>query len=245
MPAFSETGNYQPFYYNCKKSWEAWCKKHGHEFYVITEGVAPFNQIPPQAQKMWVYDILENTGIDFDQAAVVDYDTFVMPDCPDFFEMSEHKWCAVCDNGFGPQINRLVSLFRNAWFPNSKVHWDNYWNSGWFIFNKDHKKVFKGCIDFYFKNKAEFAVLNKADDLNDQTIFNFVVEDCGVELKLFPRSYNVLDWHCKNFFMNYVDELGREINAIKGIRESINIFHFCGSPEFRNQVSQFLVASFL
>ena len=92
MPAFSETGEYQPFYHNSRKSWEAWCKKHGHEFYVINSPVAPFSQIPPQAQKMWVYDVVKGNDIKFEQAAVVDYDTFVMPDCPDFFKMSENNW---------------------------------------------------------------------------------------------------------------------------------------------------------
>ena len=134
----------------------------------------------------------------------------------------------------------MVRLFKNAWYPNSPVNWDNYFNSGFFIFNKSHDKLFKECISFYTNNKAEFAKLNKSDDLNDQTIFNFVLHDLGYELKILPRSYNVLDWHCRNFFANYVDEKGREINSVDNIRDCINIFHLTGDYEFRDNASNFL-----
>jgi hypothetical protein len=245
MPAFSENKVYQPFYYNSVKSWKIWCEKNNLSFYVVDEPVFNFSDIPPQAQKLWVYEILENSQIDFDQVAIVDYDTFVMPDCPNFFNFSNSEFCAVPDNGFGPQINRLIRLFRTAWFTNSKISWDNYFNSGFFIFNKSHKEVFKKSIEFYSKERTKFAILNKADDLNDQTVLNFILEDCGFSLNILPRSYNVLDWHCKNFFASYIDELGREINPSVNIRDCINIFHLTGDASFRNQASDFLVKEYL
>jgi len=246
MPNFREdlTSIQQPFIDNCRKSWMQWCKINNCNFLEIEQPITRFDHIPPQAQKMWVYDILEFNEIEFDQAAVVDYDTFVLPNCPNFFETSGRKFCAAPDNGFGPQINRLIQLFKNAWYPNSPVTWDNYFNSGFFVFNKDHKNLFTECIEFYTKNKSEFAVLNKADDLNDQTIFNFVLHDLGHELNILPRSYNVLDWHGKNFFSNYVDEKGREINAANNIKDCINIFHLTGDYEFRNAASDFLLNNF-
>jgi hypothetical protein len=246
MPNFQEdlTKMQQPFIDNCRRSWMSWCDANNCNFLEIDHPITSFNHIPPQAQKMWVYNILEHNEIEFDQAAVVDYDTFVLPNCANFFEMSNRKFCAVTDNGFGPQINRLIRLFKKAWYPNSPVTWDNYFNSGFFIFNKDHKNLFTECIEFYSKNKDEFATLNKSDDLNDQTIFNFVLHDLGHELNLLPRSYNVLDWHCKNFFSNYIDEKGREINSVDNINECINIFHLTGDYEFRNSASNFLLKAF-
>lgn len=245
MPAFSETKKYEVFFDNAVKSWKHWCTKNDCDFYVVSDPVFAFNEVPPQAQKLWIYDIIQMNEIEFDQVAVVDYDTFVMPDCPNFFNNTNGNFCAVPDNGFGPQINRLIRLFRTAWFPSSKISWDNYFNSGFFVFNKTHKKMFDSATKFYFDKRLEFASLNKANDLNDQTVFNFVLEDCGFELNLFPRSYNVLDWHCKNFFASYTDELGREINSETNIRDCINIFHLTGDKEFRNAASGFLVNTFL
>ena len=246
MPNFREDDSkpQQIFVDNCRQSWKNWCKINNCEFFEIEQPITSFDHVPPQAQKMWVYDILEHNGIEFDQAALVDYDTFILPTCPNFFETSNNMFCAVPDNGFGPQINRLIQLFKKAWYPNSPVTWDNYFNSGFFVFNKSHKGLFAKCIEFYENNKNEFAVLNKADDLNDQTIFNFVLHDLGHELKILPRSYNVLDWHCKNFFATYIDEKGRTINAADSIRDSINIFHLTGDYGFRNDASTFLLSNF-
>lgn len=193
---------------------------------------------------MWVYDILEHNEIEFDQAAIVDYDTFVLPNCANFFKMTGNKFSAVPDNGFGPDINRMIQLFKKAWYPNSPVTWDNYFNSGFFIFNKDHKRLFSKCIEFYTNHKQEFAILNKSDDLNDQTIFNFVLHDLGYELNILPRSYNVLDWHCKNFFANYIDAAGRKCNSVDNIRDCINIFHLTGDYEFRNTATDILINNF-
>jgi hypothetical protein len=246
MPNFREDLSIpqHPFVDNCRQSWKFWCKKHNCDFIEIETPITSFSNIPPQAQKMWVFDILEHNNIEYDQAALVDYDTFVLPDCPNFFESSNHEFCATPDNGFGPAINRLVQLFKNAWYPNSPVTWDNYFNSGFFVFNKKHKLLFSECIKFYHDNKNQFAVLNKADDLNDQTIFNFILHELGFKLNILPRSYNVLDWHCKNFFSNYTDELGREINAVENIKSCINIFHLTGDYEFRNAASNFLLKNF-
>lgn len=245
MPNFKEANSEEKqFVKNCKYSWQKFCQKYDIEFLEITDPITSFNNIPPQAQKMWVYDILEYNNIAYDQAALVDYDSFALPHCPNFFDLSDRKFCAVPDNGFGPQLNRLIRLFKDAWYKNSPVNWDNYFNSGFFIFNKDHYNVFKTSIEFYNENRTQFAQLNKSDDLNDQTIFNFVLHDLGHELKLFPRSYNVLDWHCKNFFYNYIDEKGREINAEQNIRDCINIFHLTGDYEFRDSASNFLIQKF-
>lgn len=246
MPNFQEDLSLpqQPFIANCRKSWTNWCYMNDCTFLEIETPIINFSQIPPQAQKMWVYDILEHNGIDFDQAAVVDYDTFVLPNCSNFFKMTNNKFSAVPDNGFGPEINRIIQLFKNAWYPNSPVTWDNYFNSGFFVFNKDHKNLFTKCIEFYTKNKSEFAVLNKADDLNDQTIFNFVLHDLGYELNILPRSYNVLDWHCNNFFASYTDKVGRICNPADNIRDCVNIFHLTGGNEFRNAASDFLINTF-
>jgi hypothetical protein len=246
MPNFQEdlTKTQQPFIDNCRKSWMHWCKKNNCNFLEIERPIISFDQIPPQAQKMWVYDILEHNEIEFDQAAVVDYDTFVLPDCPNFFETSDRKFCAVPDNGFGPGINRIVRLFKDAWYPDSPVVWDNYFNSGFFVFNKTHKQLFTSCIEFYFKNKEQFAILNGADDLNDQTIFNFILHELGYELNILPRSYNVLDWHCGNFFTRYTNEEGKYIDSTIHIKDCVNIFHLTGGNEFRNSASSFLLNTF-
>lgn len=226
--------------HNSKILWRAWCEKNGCKFLSVETPVAPFNQIVPQMQKMWIQDILDNSNIDYELVLEVDRDTYPMPNCGDLFKISNGEFSAALDNGFGPQLNRLMRIFRQHWFKNDAfVTWDTYFNSGILIFGKKHKDVFKKTQEFYFKYKQEFAIANKADDLNDQTILNFVLADVGVKLNILPRSYNVLDLHMERFLINsYTDELGRQINREENILDCINIFHITNGS-IRNQASEY------
>ncbi len=38
-------------------------------------------------QRYYALDILENSGINYDQVLIVDADTIVHPNCPNFFEI--------------------------------------------------------------------------------------------------------------------------------------------------------------
>jgi hypothetical protein len=226
---------------NSKLLWEVWCKKYGHDFLVLEEPVCSYEAVCPQMQKMWVMDILEENGIDFDQILEVDHDTYPTPSCPDVFKLSGNEFSAALDNGFGPQLNRLMILFRDNWFKNDKfVTWDTYFNSGFIIYNKNHKELFKKTQEWYFKYRKEFAVVNKADDLNDQTILNFVLADMGYKLNILPRSYNVLDLHMERFFIpSYTDELGRYLDRDRNIIDCINVFHITNWG-IRDQGSEYL-----
>lgn len=244
MPDFKQDIN-QPepdFVKFCKIGWKKWCEKNNCEFFIIDTPIANFDYIVPQMQKMWSMDIIDKNGIEYDQMAIVDHDTIPTKNCKNFFELTNGKFTAVLDNGFGPQLNRLVRLFKDHFYKEDEfVTWDTYFNSGFIIVNKSHSEVFKKTQEFYFKNKNEFAIHNKADDLNDQTILNFELSKSNMGLNLLPRSYNVLAWHAQNFFYDYTDELGRKIDSVVNINDSINIFHLCGDLNFRNQSSHFVI----
>lgn len=226
---------------NSKFLWEVWCKKYGHDFLVIEEPVCSFETVVPQQQKMYVMDILDNSGIEYDQILEVDHDTYPTPTCPDVFKITNNEFSAALDNGFGPQLNRLMILFRDNWFKNNTfVRWDTYFNSGFIIYNKSHREVFKRTQEWYFKYRKEFAVVNKADDLNDQTIINYILSDMGFKLNILPRSYNVLDFHMERFLMpSYIDELGRPLDRDKNILDCINVFHITNG-QIRDQASEYL-----
>ena len=49
-------------------------------------------------QRYYIFDILNDNGIDYNQILMVDADTIVHPECPDFFKETEDKYCGVvCD----------------------------------------------------------------------------------------------------------------------------------------------------
>jgi len=243
MPNFKEPSTKEDalFIKNSKILWTEWCKKFGYDLVIIEEPICPFNKLCPQMQKMWVMEILDDNGIEYDQILAVDHDTYPIPNCPDVFQMTNGEFTAALDNGFGPQLNRQMIIFREHYFPNDKfVTWDTYFNSGFIIYSKKHKEVFKRTQKFYFDNIKEFEIINK-DGMNDQTPINYILADMGFKLTVLPRSFNVLDFHMERFLIpTYVDERGREVNREKNIIDCINVFHI-GNGHIRDAASEYLM----
>lgn len=247
MPNFRVSGvEDPPFVENCMLSWKQWCDRHDCMFLVIDEPMHDYKEMPPQMQKMYSLMVLKGNDIKFDQIAQVDYDTFILPHCPNFFETTNHCFGAGLDAGFGPQLNRSIQMCKKHWFPKSQITWSTYFNSGFIVYNDRHAAVFEDVLKFYRTKKDEWLAANKSPDLtDDQTLLNFFVEEHNFKIHWFPRSYNVLDPWNRYFLYDATDELGRYINSVQTIKECVNVFHFCGDPNFRNQVTTFLKEKFL
>ena len=69
------------------KSWKKWCDKNGHQLFILDKPIYDLKQCKANWHKLFVYDLLENEGIEYDKIAIVDSDTIVHPDCPNFFDM--------------------------------------------------------------------------------------------------------------------------------------------------------------
>ena len=81
------------------KSWKAWAKKNGHEVYVMSDLICPESEMLITWQRWQVLNILEHNEIEYDQVLVVDADSVVHPDCPNFFEMTDGKFTSVLTDG--------------------------------------------------------------------------------------------------------------------------------------------------
>ena len=98
------------------KSWQKWCEKNNCELFVLNEKVYDLKEMKPQWHKLLVFDLLDNEGIDYDQILFVDSDTIVHPDCPNFFEFSEHKFCGVSAVGSMDWILRSLENYSSILF---------------------------------------------------------------------------------------------------------------------------------
>ena len=244
VPNFKDDPNREDrvFVKNSIFLWEQWCKKFDHNFLVIEEPVCDFDSLRVEMQKMWIMDILDHNEVNYDQVLVVDYDTYPIPNCPDIFEVAGGEFGAALDNGFGPQLNRSMTMYREHWFPHittQMLNWDNYLNGGLLVYNKKHKVLFKAIQDFYYKHFKEVDIVNK-DMENSQTIMNYLLIDLGIKIKVLPRSFNVLDFHMERFLMNsYLDDRGRLVDRDKNIMDCINVFHITNGS-IRDQASEYL-----
>ena len=61
--------------------------------------------------------LLKENNIDYDQVLIVDADTIVHPDCPNFFEETEGKLCAVVNEGCYEWVTRSIQNYGDYIFP--------------------------------------------------------------------------------------------------------------------------------
>ena len=90
------------------KSWKHFCDKHNCELLVWEDLLFPIEQMKITWQRYYLFDILEGNKIEYDQILMVDADTIVHPDCPNFFEETDHKYCGVMNDGCYEWVTRSI-----------------------------------------------------------------------------------------------------------------------------------------
>lgn len=192
-----ETGRYSssriiPYQYAIN-SWKVWCKKNNVELYVLTEPLFDINDMAICWQRYYIFDILEANNINYNQIAMIDADIIVHPNCPNFFEMSENKFCGVHADGSYDWILRSIENYSHFIFNKHIIQWWNYIDCGFMISNTHHKKFFKLITDFYWKHKNILKEVEKLHNGTDQTPVNFLIELNSIDLLLLPYEFNMID----------------------------------------------------
>jgi lipopolysaccharide biosynthesis glycosyltransferase len=121
------------------KSWKKWCDKHDCELLVWEDLILPIEQMKITWQRYYMFDILEANDIDYNQVLMVDADTIVHPNCPNFFELTDNKYCGVMNEGDYEWVLRSIRGFGDELFDGKRIHPWNYINGGFQIVNKKHK----------------------------------------------------------------------------------------------------------
>ena len=187
------------------KSWQSWCEKNGCELVVMNELVHDYDEMKITWQRYYVLEILENSNIEYDQVLMVDADTLVHPNCPNFFEMTEHKYVGVHNYGSYDWILRSIENYSHYFFNGKMFPYYEYINGGFQIFNRKHKEFLKSVVQFYWDNKDNLLeVQNKLFNGTDQTPMNFLLREHNIDLKILPYEFNMQD-------MNRFEVLGNDM----------------------------------
>ena len=70
-------------------SWKKWCDRNDCELFVLNDLILDNDKMGICWQRYYLFDILEANDVKYDQVLMVDADTIVHPDCPNFFEMTD------------------------------------------------------------------------------------------------------------------------------------------------------------
>jgi len=192
-------GRSTPYHYSVK-SWKHWAEKHNVLVLEWDEPIMDSSKFPIIMQREWVFDILEHNDIDYDQVLIVDADTIVHPNCPNFFEETNHKYSAVINNGCYEWTTRSIKDWGNAMFPNEPlVKPYNYFNTGFVIANKEHKPFFDIVKNLYLERGEEIKVhRDRIRASTGQTIVNFLLQKHNIETTTLSEAYNLQDLFRKN-----------------------------------------------
>ena len=232
--AVKKDGQLKPEYEIGIESWRRWCKKNDVELFLLEQPVLPMEDMHIIWQRYFLFDIYDANEIKANQTLMVDADTIIHPDCPNFFNETENKYCMIHDDGSYDWVLRGMEhyskyVYNGAWF--------NYWeygNSGFQIVNDKHRDCFQHMRDFYFENIENINMIQqKWGTGTDQTPLNFNLNLQNVDVKLLPYKYNM---GCM---------IKKEVLAEDMLFTKIGwIYHFNGIPNKDEQVPLWMKKTF-
>lgn len=172
-------------------SWRHWCKKNNAELFILNDLLFPLDKMKLTWQRYYIFDLLENNNQEYDQICMVDADTIIHPDAPNFFNLTENKYCAVI-NPIGEWVLRSMEVYKKTLFQDINLTYDRYFNAGFQVINKSHKDFFKEMINFYWNNQENLLYLqNTVKAGSDQTPWNFMLKKHNIETKELSYKWNM------------------------------------------------------
>ena len=186
LPETKKPGRDKPYQYSVK-SWEKWCSKNNSELFVLTDRIYSENYMNANWHKLFVFQLLEGMGIEYDQIMTVDADTIIHPNAPNIFDKTEGKYSVVPSYGSYDWMYRSIENYKKHLFPDVDIPVFKYFNSGVIICNKKHKEFYNKIINFYLDNRDNIVKLQETYSVGtDQPILNFFIQKENVECKYLP-----------------------------------------------------------
>ena len=190
--AVKKDGQLKPEYEISIESWKRWCHKNDVQMFLLEEPLVPMDEMHIIWQRYFMFDIFDENKIESDQTLIVDADTIVHPECPNFFNETEGKYCLVHDDGSYDWILRGMEhyakyVYDGAWFDFWK-----YGNSGFQIVNNTHREFFDYMREFYFENNEMIRSIQDNYGIGtDQTPLNYNLILKNIPVKLLSYKYNM------------------------------------------------------
>ena len=182
-----------PYKYSIK-SWEKWCEKNDCELFVLTDLLLPKENMAICWQRYYLFDILEANEIEYDQILMVDADTIVHPNCPNFFDMTDRKMCGVHNEGSYDWIIRSIENYGKYFFNGHVMDFWKYIDCGFVVVNEIHRDFFKQVTDFYNENAELLRQVEREWHAGtDQTPVNILIHDRNIDFKWLPYEFNMCD----------------------------------------------------
>ena len=199
----SKYGGYDYFQYS-KNTWEYWCERNDCLFVPFTKPVEEdlFRYRINWQKAIFLFDELERQGIEYDQIALVDSSFMIRHDAPNFFEMTDRRLTAWRDMDNMRWIYESIQGYKNI-FNGFELDMSKYVNSGFMIFNEEHKELFQRFKQFYLDNtdkliKLQDEIVKKG---TEQTPMNYWLQTNNVDINIdLPLPFKLTHLQRKELF---------------------------------------------
>jgi len=213
------------------ESWKQWCKKNDCELFIMDNLLLPESEMLITWQRWYVLDILEHNGIAYDQVLVVDADSIVHPDCPNFFNLTDGKFSSPLTDGDYEWVSRAIRGYSKMFF---NKDWClptyEFFMTGFVIVNKSHKEFLTNAMNWYHKNKdqviASYETLLTGSDIS---LMNCLRKEFGIELNILPRQFGLMDLARKNLL--YLNNTCWWEDDLKNVYNSGWVYQFNAIPQ--------------
>ena len=215
-----------PYQYGIK-SWSNWCKKNNCELFVLDEPIFEPDYCKPNFYRYWAFDLLEANGIEYDQICLTDADCIIHPQCPNFFEMTDHKYTVTVTEGSMDWVCRSLENYGKYIF-NDTFPLHKYFNAGFQVINKSHKPLIDKFKQFYVDNRDRILWMQSNFGVGtDQPLINYIVNLSDVETKYLHYQFCMADLFRKEI----LDEDLTFTKVLKGIYQFNAIPHNVNSQK--------------
>jgi hypothetical protein len=172
-------------------TWQWWCQRNGVRFVLLDRPVdeAALAGVSPLVHRWRAAQRLLAEGPAHSQVAVVDADTMIRWDAPDFFALAGGSLAAVPDTA-PDWVYRSIRAYQR-FFPEVRLDWWEYFNAGLVVVSPEQVPVLAAFIDFYQRHQAELAEVQRQDGGIDQTLLNFFVRQRGEPVRFLPLPFNL------------------------------------------------------
>ncbi len=197
MPGEVDT-SYKEF---CLNTWKYWCEKNNCELFILDDPLTNSRYMKPTWQRWYALDILEMNGVNYDQVAMVDVDTMIRWDAPNFFELTDRKFSAVVDQDNIGWVKQSIAAYQHL-FKDVKLDWTDYFNCGFIVLNENHKELCQNIIKFWDDNDGELQTIQiTIQKGTDQTPVNYIVKR-DIDVNYLSKKFNLTHFNRKEIIQD-------------------------------------------
>jgi predicted protein tyrosine phosphatase len=177
-----------------RRTWEYWCKKNDVLFVPFEQPVeTDLTKFRINWQKaIFVFDELDKRNIEYDQICLIDCTHMIKWDAPNFFKLTDHKFCALRDMDNLKWIYDSIKGYES--FFKYKLDIKKYVNSSPMIFNESQKVICN--VDTFVE--LQDKIVKKG---TEQTPLNYWLQMNNVDIDLsLPLPFKLTHMNRKELF---------------------------------------------